>query len=88
MTTKLSTEPSGYGLGIGLALQITGFELGTLILEMGAIGFRGTECLALRQQKIARVAVLDFDHIADLSKAPNALEQYDFHCAILLIVGT
>ena len=66
-------------LRLRFQLEIARLELRPLALEALAIGFGGAKRLALRQQKVASEAVLDGDHVAHLSEAPDALEQNDLH---------
>ncbi|ODS00957.1 hypothetical protein AUC68_13635 [Methyloceanibacter methanicus] len=47
----LARQFPGYGLGLGLALQVARLELGTLVFETGAIGFGGAERLARGSRK-------------------------------------
>ena len=79
-------------LRLRFELEIARLELRPLALEALAVGFGGAQRLALRQQKVAREAVLDGDHVAHLSEAPDALEQNDLHvrhscsCQIVSVV--
>ena len=75
----LAVELGRNAMRIRFQLEIPCLELRPVALEALAIGLGGAERLALRQQKIAGEAVLDGDHVAHLSEAPNALEQNDLH---------
>src|SRR5690606_7272835 len=63
----------------GLALEVPRLELGALALELLLVGFVGAQRLALRQQEVAGVAVLDLDGFAHLAEAGNAFEKNDIH---------
>ena len=74
-------------LGFLLELEIARFELGAVLLEALEVVGRGAQRLFLRQQEIARVAVLDVDHIAHLAEAADALQENDLHAAAPLLEG-
>src|SRR5690606_29088713 len=75
----LSVELLGDGARLLLALQIAGFQLRALRLEALAVGVRGPERLALRQQEVARIAVAHAHHVAHLADLGDAFEKNDFH---------
>ncbi len=80
----LAAELALHRLRFRFELEIAGLELCPVALEALAIGFRGAQRLALRQQEVAGEAVLDGDHVAHLSEASDALEQDDLHVLRLL----
>ena len=61
------------------ALFVALFDVGALDCELAAVGFGGAQRLALRQEEVAGVAVLDGDFVADVAVTADALEQNDFH---------
>ena len=75
MATKvLPSSFVGDGLGFLLELEVVGFELRALGLEVGAVVVGGAQRLLLRQQEVACVAVLDVDDVAHLAEAADALK--------------
>ena len=69
----------GDGLGLFLELEVVGFELRALGLEVGAVVLGRAQRLLLRQQEVARVAILDVDDVAHLAEAADALKQNNLH---------
>ncbi len=55
------------------------FELGAPALELLARGFGGAPGLALWDQVVAGIAVLDFDDVAQLSQVGQLFEKNDLH---------
>src|SRR5262249_31579203 len=82
----LPVELLGHRLGLLLELEIARLDLAALRLEALAVGLRGPQRLAARQQEIARKPVLDAHHIADLSELGDPLQQNDFHDGLLRYV--
>ncbi len=70
----LAVELCRNGLGFFLELEVVGFELRALGLEVRAVIGGGTQRLLLRQQVVACVAVLHVDDVAHLTEAADALE--------------
>ena len=66
-------------LGLLLGLEVARLELGALGLEALEVGFGGAQRLALRQEEVAGVAVLDVDDVAHLAELGDAFEQNDLH---------
>src|SRR5690606_25690981 len=79
----LAVERPGDLGGFFLALEVARLELGALALELLIVGFVGAQRLALRQQEVARISVLDPDRLAHLAEAGDALEKNDFHGSVL-----
>ncbi len=75
----LAFELLGDGLGLFLELEVVGFELRALGLEVGAVVLGRAQRLLLRQQEVARVTVLDVDDVAHLAEAADALKQNNLH---------
>src|SRR5690606_27503421 len=71
------------GAGFVLAFQVLRFELGALAFELLLVGFVGTKSLALREQEVTGIAVLDLDGFAHLAEAANAFQKNDFHWSFL-----
>ena len=69
----------GDGVGLGLALEVVGLELGAAAVEILAVGRGRTQGLFLRQQEIAREAGLHLHDVAHLAEIGDALEQDHFH---------
>ena len=65
----LAVELGGDLLGLALALEVAGLELGPLGLEALAVGLGGAERLALGQEEVAGIAVADADDVAHLAEA-------------------
>src|SRR5262249_46226936 len=65
--------------GLFLELQVARFELCTILLEARQVVGRRPQGLLLRQQEVARIAVLDVDHVAHLAQAADALQENDLH---------
>ena len=61
------------------ALQVAGFELRLLGLEIFAVGLGGAQGLLLRQQEIAGEAVLDPHFVAHLAELLDPFEQNHLH---------
>ena len=70
-------------LGLLLQLEVAHLELGAVGLEALHVGFGGAQRLALRQEEVAGVAVLDGDDLAHLAELGDALEEYDLHDVLL-----
>ncbi|CAN1721423.1 protein of unknown function [Hyphomicrobium sp. 1Nfss2.1] len=83
----LAIEPLGNGFGFLLQLEVVGFELGALRIEVLAVLFRRAQRLLLRQKEIAGIAVLHVDDVAHLSKTANALKQNNLHfkCSLFFL---
>ena len=78
----LAVELGRHGLGFLLQLEVARLELGAVLLEARQVLLGGAQRLLLRQQEIARIAVLDVDDVAHLAEAADALEKDDLHeCA-------
>ena len=71
-------------LGLLLGLEVARLELDALCLETLLVGLGGAQRLAVRQEEIAGIAVLDFDGLAHLAELRHAFEQNDFHGRLLL----
>src|SRR5690625_2467368 len=80
-----TVEPLGYRLGFRTPLQVVRFQLRSLLFEDSEILPVGAECLALRQEKVARKTWSHAHDIAHLSQILDALEQDHFHFLILLV---
>ena len=79
----LAVQLLGDGLGVLLALQIVGFELRLLGLEIFAVGLGGAQRLLLGQQEVAGEAVLDPDFVAHLAELLDPFEQNHLHGRLL-----
>jgi hypothetical protein len=66
-------------LGLAAPRRVVGLEPFAVGLEHLAVGFVGAQRLLVRQQEVARVAVLDADDVADRTELLDAFEQDDFH---------
>ncbi len=76
----LGSVDAGTGLGGFVAARgVLGLETLAVGFEHLAVGFVGAQRLLVRQQEVARVAVLDGDHVADRAELLDAFEQDDFH---------
>jgi hypothetical protein len=70
---------------LGLALRgshgfrLDALELGSLLFEDLAVGVRCTLGLALRDQEVARIAVLDLDHVAEAAEVDHFFHQNHLH---------
>ena len=60
-------------------LEVAGLELGAVGLEALEVGLGGAQRLALGQEEVAGVAVLDGDDLAHLAELGDPLEEYDLH---------
>ncbi len=78
-----TVELVGNGLGFVLAFQVLGFELSALAFELLLVGFVGTKSLALREQEVTGITVLDLDCFAHLAEAANTFQKNDFHWSFL-----
>ena len=67
-------ELGGDDLGVRAPIEIGRLELRAPLLEDGDVLLGGPLRLALRQEVVARVAVLDADHLAHLAQLLNALQ--------------
>jgi hypothetical protein len=77
-----SIRPSsfvGLGLGRGDRLGLDALQFGALLLEYLAVGFRRALGLALRDQEVAGIAVLDLDHVAEAAEVDHLFHQNDLH---------
>ena len=79
----LAVELLGDLFGLALLLEVARLELDLHGLEARAVFLGGAQRLALRQQEIARKAVLDAHDFAHLAELGDAFEQDHFHCHIL-----
>ena len=80
MATKiLPVELPGDGLGLFLKLEVVCLELVALALEVLAVLLGRPQRLLLRQEEVARKAVLHVDDVAHLAEAADALKQNDLH---------
>ena len=75
----LAVELGGDRLGLLLELEVARLELGAVLLEALEVVGRRPQRLLLRQQEVARVAVLDVDDVAHLAEAADALQKNDLH---------
>jgi hypothetical protein len=75
----LAVEIGSDLFSVRAALGVTGFDHLALGFELGAVGIRRTERLALRQQEVTAEPVLDGDFVADGAQTAHALEKNDFH---------
>src|SRR5262249_18336355 len=66
-------------LGFGFALEVLGFELDALGLEIGEVFLGRPHRLFLRQEEVARVTRLHLDDLAHLAKLVDALQQDQFN---------
>ena len=73
----------GNGQGFILAFEILGLKLGALAFELLLVGFIGAQGLALWQQEVTGIAVLDLYNVAHLAEAANAFQKNDFHWSFL-----
>ena len=75
----MAVQLLGDGFGVLLALQIVGFQLRLLGLEIFPVGLGGAQRLLLGQQEVAGEAVLDADFVAHLAQLLDPFEQNDLH---------
>ena len=75
----LAVQLLGDGFGVLLAVQIMGFQLDLLGLEIFPVRLGGAQGLLLGQQEIAGETVLDADFVAHLAQLLDAFEQNDLH---------
>ena len=69
--------------GFLLRFEVADLELGAVGLEALEVRFGGAQRLALGQEEVAGVAVLDGDDLAHLAELGDALEEYDLHGVLL-----
>ena len=70
-------------LGLAAGLEVAHLELGAVGLEALEVALGGAQRLALGQEEVAGVAVLDGDDLAHLAELGDALEEYDLHGCLL-----
>ena len=81
----LAVELAGDDVGVLLQFEIARFELRLHALELGAVVLGGPKRLALRQQEIAREAVLHADDFAHLAELGDTLQQDHFHLGLSVV---
>src|SRR5262249_33916781 len=74
-------------LGLAAQLEIARLELRLHGFEARLVLLRGAQRLALSQQEVACIAVLDAHYVADLAEFGDTFEQNHFHrgCSIIAI---
>ena len=82
---RLALELGGNRLGFGLVRKVVRFELGAAAIKHFPVVFGCPKRLFLRQQIVARVAVLDVDDVAHLAKAADTLKKNNLHGGELLL---
>ena len=84
-----AVELAGDRLGLLLQLEVARLELGAVLLEALEVVGRCPQRLLLRQQEVARVAILDVDQVAHLAETADALQKNDLHaaCSVALDLG-
>ena len=82
-----AVELGGDLLGLALGFEVAGFKLRALVLEALHVRGRRAKRLALRQQEVAGVALLDVHDLAHLAEFRDAFEKYDFHLSGSLLHG-
>jgi len=75
----LSVKLFANALSFFLKFKITSLQLYTLFFKFSSVRVGCTQCLALREQEIARVPILDIDDIAHLSERADPLQQNNLH---------
>ncbi len=76
---RRTVDGERHPLGLALALEILGLELGAAALEGGQRLIGRPERLALRDQEVAREARAHLHDLAHLAEFRNALEEDDLH---------
>src|SRR5438128_2741733 len=66
-------------LRLGERLRLRLLELGALRLESLEVGFSRALCLAVRDEEVAREAVLHLDDVAELAEVRHLLHKDDLH---------
>ncbi len=79
----LALQALGHRRGLAPGLEVLRLELLLLALEAGLVLLRGPERLALRQEVVARIAVLDVHDLAHLAELGDALQQDHLHGCLL-----